>query len=319
MFSKTLFKTILVTSVLCLLYIPQAVAQVNIVTTTTTLGDIARQIGGNHVKVHALMKGPENVHDVKPKPSFVMKLRKADLFITSGLDAEMWVGQLLHTARKKHLMPGQPGYVDASRGIQLMEVPQQGQLSRANGDIHVYGNPHYDKDPMNGIIMAGTIAEALKRTDPAHAGDYDANLAAFTKDVQALTTRLQEKMKPFQGEPVIVYHTEWPYFLRRFGLVRAGEVEPKPGIAPGPQHLAQLAEDMKQQHIHVVLMATYNNRKIAQRVADNAGAQALLLAPAVNAVPQADTYQHWIEYNINTIAEALAKAHGQVSSKASNN
>jgi len=285
-----------------------ALAAVRVVTTTTTLGDITHQIGGDLVHVTSLMKGPENVHNIKPKPSFIMRLKKADLFVHSGLDAEPWLGQLIHTSRQKRFLPGQPGSVDVSGGITLLEVPQRGQLSRAMGDIHVFGNTHYDKDPLNGIIIAGTIADALKNADPAHAEQFDANLAAFTKKIRDLTERLVAQMKPYRGQRVVVYHRAWPYFLNRFGLVRGGEIEPKPGIAPGPRHLAELADTMRTEGIKIVIVETYNNRKIAESVAQRAGAQAVLLAPAVNALPEADTYEHMFEHDISAIVEAFQRA-----------
>ncbi len=181
-------------------------AEVRVVTTSPALADLTRQVGASAVKVEALMRGRENPHNVVPTPSLVMKLRKAELFVHLGLDAEPWVPSLVRSARRARLLPGGSGNIDASRGIVLQEVPLPGGLSRAFGDIHVYGNTHYLLDPMNGIIVARTIAAALVRADPEHRELYSEKLEAFEKRLLALTDRLVERMKPYRGTPVVTYH-----------------------------------------------------------------------------------------------------------------
>lgn len=289
-----------------LLLAPQgAVAEVRVVATTPGLADIAQQVGGAHVKAESLMRGPEDVHHVKPKPSYVIKVKRADLFVHTGLDIELWATQLVKSARNHNLLPGQPGNVDVSRGIPLKEVPERGSLSRALGDIHVFGNPHYMLDPLNGVIVARTIADALKRTDPANAADYDKNYEAYAKRLRDLTERLTREMKPYAGRRVIVYHRAWPYFLDRFGLVKVGEIEPKPGISPGPGHLAECVETMRAQHATVVIVETYNSLKDAKFVADKGGGRAVVLAQEVKAVKGVDTYEKMFEYNVRTLREAF--------------
>ncbi len=287
---------------------PVVAAPIRIVTTTPTFADIARRIGGKHVRVQSLMKGKEDVHNVPPKPSFVVKLRRADLFVHAGLDAEPWVPQLLRTGRNRRLLPGGEGYVDCSQGIELLEVPPRGALSRAQGDIHVYGNTHYMLDPLNGPICAHTIAEALKRVDPAHASDYDANLARFTQEVQALTQRLVEKMAPYAGTPIVVYHRSWPYFRRRFHLVKAGEVEPKPGLSPGPGHINQLVQTMRDTGVKVVVVEQYNPLRVARDMASRAGGVAVVLATNVKGVPGADDYFSLFETNVDRLIDAFKQA-----------
>jgi ABC-type Zn uptake system ZnuABC Zn-binding protein ZnuA len=282
-----------------------APAAIRVVTSTPTLADITRQIGGDHVKVESIMRGPENVHNVSPKPSFMMKLRKADLFIHSGLDAEPWVPLLIKGARNPDLLYGQPGNVDVSPGITLKEVPKRGELSRALGDIHVYGNTHYALDPMNGVIMARTIALALTRADPGHRNEFDANYEAFAERMHALTERLTAEMAPYRGTPVVTYHRTWPYFLGRFGLIKVAEVEPKPGIAPGPQHLTKCVETMTGHGAKIVIVETYNPKKNADNVARRVEGHALVLAQGVRAVPEADTYENLFEYNVSTLLAAF--------------
>jgi ABC-type Zn uptake system ZnuABC Zn-binding protein ZnuA len=282
-----------------------APAQVRVVTSTPTLADITRQVGGDHVKVESIMRGPENVHNVSPKPSFMMKLRKADLFIHSGLDAEPWVPLLIKGARNSDLLYGQPGNVDVSPGIALKEVPKRGELSRALGDIHVYGNTHYALDPLNGVVVARTIALALTRADPLHRNDFDANSEAFAERMRTLTERLTAEMAPYRGTPVVTYHRTWPYFLDRFGLVKVAEVEPKPGIAPGPQHLTRCVETMEGHGAKVVIVETYNPKKNADNVARRVQGEAVVLAQGVRAVPEADTYEKLFEHNVGALLAAF--------------
>lgn len=282
-----------------------ASAEVRVVATTPTLADIAGQVGGEHVEIESIMRGPENPHNVIAKPSYMMKIRKADLFVHTGLDAEPWVRPLLRGARKRRLLPGQPGNVDASRGIDLKEVPSAGQRTRALGDIHVYGNTHYIIDPLNGITVARTIADALQRTDPGNAQAYEANYDAFAEKTRALTERLVEKMKPYEGARVVVYHRTWPYFRDRFGLVRAGEIEPKPGITPGPQHLRETVQLMRAREIKVVIVETFNNKRNAEWVADRVDGAAVELPSEVNGVSEVATYQELFEYNVDQLIEAF--------------
>ena len=281
-------------------------AEVCVVTTSPALADLTRQVGGSTVEVEALMRGRENPHNVVPKPSLVMKLRKADLFVHLGLDAEPWVPLLVRSARRERLLPGASGNIDASRGIVLQEVPSRGGLSRAFGDIHVYGNTHYLLDPLNGIIVARTIADALARADPGHREPYEQNFEVLEQQLLALTARLVERMEPYRKTRVVTYHRTWPYFLRRFSLEKMAEVEPKPGIAPGPQHIARVAEQMSQAGVRVVIVETFSSQKIAERVAKRAGARAVVLAQEVYALPEVDSYARLFEYNVDTLLDALA-------------
>lgn len=299
-------RTILL-SVLASIVVPASLASadIRVVTTTPTLADIVRQVGGEHVTVQSIMRGPENVHNVSPTPSQMMKLRKADLFVHSGLDAEPWLPQLIKGSRRKHLRPGEPGNVDVSRGVPLKEVPTRGELTRAMGDIHVYGNTHYALDPLNGILIARTIADALARTDPDHADAFEANYEAFSRRIVELTARLVAKMAPFRGTPVVTYHRTWPYLLDRFELVKVAEVEPKPGISPGPRHLSECVQTMQARGAKIVIVETFNSRKNAESVARRVGGRAVVLAQSVGAVPGADSYEKLFEYNIEALLTAF--------------
>ena len=287
-----------------------ALAEVRVVTTNPTLADLTRQIGGEQVHVESLMRGPENPHNVIPKPSFVMKLRKADLFVHLGLDAEPWVPNLLRSARQARLLSGGTGNIDTSTGIVLLEVPSQGGLTRALGDIHVYGNTHYVLDPLNGIVIGQTIARALTRVEPRHASLFDERARELERGLRELTEKLTQAMEPLAEARVVTYHRTWPYFLKRFKLQKLDEVEPKPGVAPGPRHIAQLAEEMKRSGVGLVIVETFSNQRTAQRVADLSKGRTVLLAQEVNAVPGVETYQALFQYNTEALLAANRELNG---------
>lgn len=284
---------------------PAAAGTVRVVTTTPGYADIVRQIGGDHVSAASIMRGPENVHNVSPTPSRMMKLKRAKLFVHSGLDGEPWVPLLIKGSRNRNLLPGQPGNVDVSKGIRLMEVPKSGQLTRALGDIHAFGNTHYALDPLNDAIIARTIAGALKRTDPKHAKEFDANLDRYVKRLRDLTDRLVERMAPYRGTPVVTYHRTWPYFLARFGLESIGEVEPKPGISPGPRHLSACVEKMRAAGARIIIVETFNSLKNAEQVAHRSGGTAVVLAQEVGALPGVETYEQLFEYDVEQLLAAF--------------
>ena len=276
-------------------------AEVRVVTSTPTQADLVRKVGGEHVAVESLMRGPENPHNVAAKPSFIVKLRKADLFVHTGLDGEPWVPVLLKSARRERLLTGGEGTLDLSRGIALKEVPKRGELSRAQGDIHVYGNPHYALDPLNGVKMARTIAEALARLDPGHRETYDANYDAFAQRMHQLVHQWVARLEPHGAVPVATYHRAWPYLFDRFFLEEVAEVEPKPGIAPGPRHLSECVERMKAEGAKIVILTTFSNEKNGRLVAQRAGGKALVLAQEVHALPHVDGYEDIFEYNVEAL------------------
>jgi zinc/manganese transport system substrate-binding protein len=282
-----------------------AAAAIAVVASQPDFADIARQVGGDLVEVQSIMLGPEDVHHVSPKPSQIMKLRKADLFLHGGLDGEPWVPLLLQGARRPHLLPGGAGCIDLSAGITLKEVPAAHERTRALGDIHAYGNTHYALDPLNGVIMARTIADALIRTAPQHREAIEANFRAFEASVRALTEELLAKMAPYRNTPVVTYHRSWTYFLDRFGLMRVAEVEPKPGIAPGPQAVSDCVETMRRTGAKVVIAETYADRRVAEIVAERAGGRMLVLAQQVASLPEAGTYQKLFEHNVNALLGAF--------------
>jgi len=283
-------------------------AQIDVVTSTPNLADLVRQVGGEHVEVQSIMRGPENPHNVIPKPSYMMKLRRAELFIHSGLDGEPWAPLIVKGARRSHLLIGGEGNIDASRGVVIKEVPRRGGITRAQGDIHALGNPHYLLDPGNAPIVAQTIASALARTDPDHRDDYEKNLAAFNQRVRALGEKLDARMRPYRGTVVVTYHRAWRYLLDRYGLRKVAEIEPKPGIAPFPAHLAYCVKKMRAEDAKVVIVETYSPLANAESVAERAGGVAVVLGQEVHSIDGADTYEELLERDVDRLIEAFEKA-----------
>jgi len=295
--------------ILTLLAAPFAAsAKLNIVTTTTDYADIARQIGGDRVEVHSIMKGPENVHNILAKPTEMVFLNKADLFVHSGLDAEPWRDNLLKGARNPKVMPGKIGYVDMSEGIELKEVPS-GRIDRSMGDVHAYGNPHYTASPANAQRMAVTLVKAMAAVDGANANFYKENAKKFVLEIDAVYKKLKDDFAPYDGLKVVTFHKAWEYFGDAFGLDIVATIEPKPAITPSPGEMRKTIDTMKQQGVKIVIVETYNSYDQAKSIADSAGARVIVLPDHVNGVPQADSYQNLFRYDIGKLIEA-AKAAG---------
>jgi zinc/manganese transport system substrate-binding protein len=281
-----------------------AISQLKIVTTIPDLKSIAESIGGEFVDVFSIATGYQNPHFVDPKPSYILKLSKADMFITVGLDLEIgWVPPLLNSARNAKIQKGGEGYVDASTNIPLLQVPTS--ISRAEGDIHIYGNPHYWLDPLNGKIIAQTICNALIRLDPDHRPQYESRLQHFNETIDSKIKQWDSQLKPYRGTKVIAYHNEWPYFEQRFGLKIVDFLEPKPGIPPTPSQLAKIINTMKREQIKIIINSPYFTAESADLVARNTGGTVVTLATSVGAYPSVKTYVDLFEYNVQQILSTV--------------
>ncbi len=280
-------------------------APVKVVTTTEDLAAIAREVGRERVGVDFIAKGVQDPHFIEAKPSYMVKLSQADLFIHVGLELEeAWVAPLLVGARNGKIQVGALGFVDASKGIAVLEIPT-GTVDRSQGDVHLQGNPHYWLDPMNGKQIARNIAEGLKRIDPAYSADYEKNLVSFTERLDTALRRWQGEMNPFAGAKVVTYHSSWPYFLKRFGLISVGHIEPKPGIPPSTAHLKGLIEMIPREKVKVIIMEPYFDKKTPQFIAEKTGAKVVVLPPSVSAKTGIkDTFAHF-DFIVNKLAEAL--------------
>jgi zinc/manganese transport system substrate-binding protein len=320
-----------------------------VVTSLTTYAAIAREIVGDRGTVTAIADGSEDPHFVQPRPSFVPLLRDADLFVTTGMDLELWIQALLDRAGNPRIRVGGAGYVSASQGVRLMEVPTS--TSRAQGDIHVDGNPHVASDPINGIVIARNILAGLIRVSAANAayfsererdfelrllratyGDelvriltpatlYDlaANdrLADFLRRTpyqgQPLQTRLggwMRQAQAFTGQVMVCYHREYSYFSRRFGVACAEYVEAKPGIPPTPRHVEDLIALMRDRHIPVIVAANYYDHHEVETVAARTGATAVILPENTEGAPGVTTYFDLLDTWVRDLARGFASTPG---------
>ncbi|NIR52387.1 zinc ABC transporter substrate-binding protein [candidate division KSB1 bacterium] len=282
-------------------------SKIRVITTLPDFKDIAERIGGDKVEVEALAKGYQDPHYVDAKPSFMVKLNKADLFIWAGLDLEVgWVPPLVEGARNSDILWGAQGNLDASNGIPLLQIPDvpAAQL-RAGGDLHIYGNPHYWLDPLRGKTVAQNIFDKLAQIAQEHQTYFSENLEQFKKRIDQKVAEWIEKMAPYGGTKIIAYHNSWPYFEQRFGIEIAGFIEPKPGIPPSPGHLVSVIKKMKQQDIKIIIISPYFDDKPAESVAKRTDATVVRFAPSVGAFKEVKTYFDLFEYNINALIEAF--------------
>jgi zinc/manganese transport system substrate-binding protein len=317
----------------------------NVVATLTDFGKIAEVIGGDKVRVTTIASGVQDPHFVDPKPSYVVKLRSADLFLVNGLDLEIgWVPPLLDSARNGRIRVGAPGYVDCSKNISLLEIPT-GTVTRAEGDVHAFGNPHYTTDPLNGKLIAETIAAAFEQARPAdrayfedrkkafqaridnamfgkelvdlvggkkldrlaRSGELDSFLGSESAVAAGLARKLGgwlAKMKPLRGTKVVFYHKSYSYFVERFGLNVTSFVELRPGIQPGPAHLAELVGTMRRDSIKLVATHPFYDEKIAKLVADKGGARLVVLPLNVGGIKGAGDYLKLFDVVTDTLIRA---------------
>ncbi len=300
------FKGIFFLAILSLLLLlpSQTEAKIRIITTSTDLASIASLIGGDKVEVESIIQGYQNPHYVDIKPSYMIKLHKADMFVKIGLDLELWAPIIAEGARNSKILAGGPGYVDASVDAEILEIPQT-KITRELGDIHIYGNPHYWLDPENGKIIAHNILQALERLAPEDSTYFEQRKAEFDLKINALLPQWLEKMKPYRDTKVVTYHNSWPNFLKKFGLVAAGYVEPKPGIPPSPSHLASLIDKMKSEGVKVVIQEPFYETKISKFVADKTGAKLLVLTPSVLGAEGINDYFSLFDFLINSLISAF--------------
>ena len=299
-------------------------ATVKVVTTLPDYAVIARDIGGDRVEVQAIVAGNADAHFIKPKPSYALMLRDADLFVSTGLDLELWAPVLVNKSGNKKIVDGAPGYVAAAHGINLLQKPAS--LDRSGGDIHVYGNPHIQTSPLNAIVIARNIATGLCKVDPEGCPAYEEGLAAFTDRVErrlygdgllevidadilnqlAASGRLVPFLEehgqldlldgwlrdalPLRGRKIICYHKNWIYFTTLFGLSVVDYVEPKPGIPPTARHVAELIERIQAEHIEVLLAANYFERRKPEMIAERTGIVPVVVPTSVGGEPGVDTY-----------------------------
>jgi zinc/manganese transport system substrate-binding protein len=281
-----------------------ASAQLRVVATTPDLASVAREIGGDRVNVVALAKPTEDPHYVDAKPSHIVTLNRADALIEGGAELELgWLPPLLENSRNRKIAAGAPGRIVASEGIRMLEVPTS--FDRSKGDVHSLGNPHFLIDPVDAKIIAGNIADHLARIDPRSAATYRANLAKFTTKLDGKLTGWQRQLAPYRGAKIVTYHNDFLYLANRFGLDVVGMLEPKPGIAPSPAHLAQVIRRMKATNARVILVQPYQSRRTAETVARQTGAAVLDVSQQPGARGNTTSYFDMMDNLVSTLARAL--------------
>jgi ABC-type Zn uptake system ZnuABC Zn-binding protein ZnuA len=319
----------------------------NVVTTLPDYADLTRRIGGDRVSVEAMVRGDQDAHFIRPKPSFVSMVRKADVLIDTGLDLETWVPTVVDKSGNHRVRSGQPGYVAVAQGILLLEKPTV--ISRVEGGVHVYGNPHITCSPLNLRRGARNIAAGLIRNDPAGRATYEQNLARLEAEIDrrlfgeelvvllggATLCDLAEKnllipfleeqqyegrplldklggwlarMMPLRGTELVTYHKNWVYFLTLFGLKESGTVEPKPGIPPSTRHVAELIEAMRSRGIRIILAANYFDPEKVRGVAERVGAEPVIVPLYVGGAPGSDDVFQLFDIWIDGLLQAGARA-----------
>jgi ABC-type Zn uptake system ZnuABC Zn-binding protein ZnuA len=282
-----------------------AFAQLRVVTTTEDLASIARFVGGDRIRVSAIARGYQDPHFVDAKPSFILELNRADLLVVVGRELEIgWLPALIRSARNAQVQPGAPGYLDASANVRILEIPT-GQVTRAMGDVHSQGNPHYWLDPANGRIIALSIRDRLSQLAPGDRAYFEQQYAAFDARLAEAETRWDRTMAPFKGRKLVTYHRSWPNFMDRFGLDVIGYVEPKPGIPPSPSHTIALIGEMKAQGVALIVVEPYFEQRTPQSIAARVGGRVVELAPSVGGVQAAADYFALFDYNVAQLAAAL--------------
>ena len=285
-----------------------AQSKLNVVTATEDLASIAREVGGDRVTVEAIARGYQDPHFVEAKPSFILKLQKADLLIVVGRELEIgWLPPLVQQSRNQKIQPGANGYLDASLNATILEIPT-GQVTRAMGDVHPQGNPHYWLDPENGKRVAKSIADKFAELRPNDKAFFDQHLADFTSRLDTAEKRWLSQMAPYKGTKIVTYHRSFPNFAERFALDIVGYVEPRPGIPPTPQHTLDLINEMKRQNIKLILVEPYFDSKTPNAIARETGATVLTMPPSVGGTKEVTDYFKLFDYDINLIVDAIKKS-----------
>ncbi|HVO62791.1 MAG TPA: metal ABC transporter substrate-binding protein [Terriglobales bacterium] len=279
--------------------------KLNVVTSTTDMAALMQEVGGDKISVESIAKGYQDPHFVEAKPSFLLRLRQADLLVVVGLQLEIgWLPPLITQSGNPRIQVGSAGYLDASQFAEILEVPQ-GQVTRAMGDVHPMGNPHYWLDPDNGRRIARGFANKLAEMDQGDAAYFQQRFQDFDKRLSAAEQKWDEQMKPYQGRKVVTYHRSFPNFAKHFGLDVIGYVEPRPGIPPTPSHTLELIDLMKRENCKVVLVEPYFDLKTPQSIGRATGAQVVVYLPSVGGEKQVTNYFELFDYDINLLIKAF--------------
>lgn len=274
-------------------------AKIKVVTSLSDLADLTRQIGGDKVDVDNIVRGTQNPHFIEVKPSYMLKLRSADLFIIAGMQLEMWAPQIIDGSGNSHLR-----MLDCSEHIAKLDVPS-GKVDASQGDVHPFGNPHYWLDPENVKIITQDIVDALSKLSPPDEAYFRAKRAKYVAELDQKSREWTGILAPFAGRPMVTYHTSFNYFAHFFKLNVAGYVEPKPGIPPSPSHTAELIRMIRAEGIRVIGVEQFYEQKSPQEIANATGAKMVLLSTSVGGMNGTDSYIALMDYNVRAIANAM--------------
>jgi zinc/manganese transport system substrate-binding protein len=284
-----------------------AKGQLKVITSTEDMAALTREVGGDRVSVESLARGYQDSHFVEPKPSFISKLHGADLLISVGLQLEIgWLPPLITQSRNPRIQPGTPGYLEGSQFADILEKPSGG-VSRAMGDIHPMGNPHFWLDPNNGRAVAQGIANKLSELQAADAAYFAQRFKDFAARLADAEKGWKAKMAPYHGKKVITFHQSWPNFAKYFDIEVSGYVEPKPGIPPTPSHTLALISQMKSQNIKVIWVEPYFDTKVPNSIAHSVDGEAIVLLPSVGGVAAVTDYFKLFDYDVNLASGAFER------------
>ena len=298
---------VLAIGILGLLILAKAAqGELKVVTTTPDLAAIAKAVGGDQVQVRSIARGYQDPHYVEAKPSYMTALRRADLLVYTGLQLEFgWLPLLIEGARNPRLLAGAPGHLDASAAVRrVLEIPT-GPVSRAQGDIHPFGNPHYALDPRNGLLVAELLAEIFKKNDSVNSGGYINNLNQFRESLERAIQDWERRLSPYRGTQVVTYHQQWEYLLDWLGWRIVGVVEDKPGIPPSPRHMADIVQTMRANNVKLLLSTNFRDQKIPRLVAERTGARLLTLPISPGGAEGIESYEDLFEHILSNLEEGL--------------
>ncbi len=285
-----------------------AASRLNVVTATTDLAALAEEVGGDRINVESIARGYQDPHFVEAKPSFLLKLRKADLLIVVGLQLEIgWLPPLITQCGNPRIQIGAQGYLDASQFAEILEIPT-GIVTRAMGDVHPLGNPHYWLDPENGLRIARGIQTKMAEMRPGDAAYFEQRFQSFRQQLSRAEKNWDEEMKPFHGRKVVTYHRSWPNFAKRFDLDVAGYVEPRPGIPPTPSHTIELIGLMRRENVKVIMVEPYFDLKTPNSIANQTGGQVVVTLPSVGGEKEVTNYFKLFDYDIALLTKAFKAA-----------
>ncbi|MEO5897388.1 MAG: metal ABC transporter substrate-binding protein [Vicinamibacterales bacterium] len=288
-----------------------ATGAIKVITTTQDLAALVAEIGGDKVAVESLARGYQDPHFVEAKPSFVFRLNKADLLVVVGRELEIgWLPPLITQSRNAKLQPGGSGYLDASQTARILDTPT-GEITRAMGDVHPSGNPHYWLDPGNGRRIAKAIQAKLSELSSDDAAYFAQRYADFDRRLVKAEARWKTTLAPYKGAKVVTYHRSWSNFAEAFGLDVIGYVEPKPGVPPSPSHTLSLMQVIKAQGVKVLLVEPYFDLKTPNAIARDTGAKVLVMPPSVGGVKETTDYIKLFDYDVDLLVSTLKSVSGR--------